>query len=274
MVIRAFILLVAGVGGLAFGETRRHDVVAASPDSLRCGPHETLTSLPAVADPARHLPFAIGERLRYNVKFGIFPVGIGQMWLAARDTTRGVGTWRAMFTTSGRHLGVSVNDTNTSWFDSVSFNSYRFLENVHDPGYHANRDTHIYPDRQIYKKNDEPEQPSVSGPMDEVSLVYFVRTLPLEPNQCYVLHRYFKPDANPIVIHVLRREEINLPAGKFKAVVVRPEITTSGIFSKGGKAELWLSDDTARVVLQLKSKVPKFPGSLNLYLTRIELDPR
>ena len=275
MVIRTLVLLVAGVGGLALREARRPDVGPASPDSSRCASHETLTSLPANVDPANRLPFAIGERLRYNIKFGIVPVGTGQMWLAARDTAGGIGTWRAMHTTSGGHLGVSVNDTNTSWFDSVSFNSYRFVEHLHDPGYHADRDTHIYPDRRVYRKNDEPEETSVAEPMDYVSLVYFVRTLPLEPHQCYVFHRYFKPDGNPVVIHVLRREVIKVPAGTYKAIVVRPEITTSGMFSKGGKAEIWLSDDSARVVLQLKSKVPKIPfGSINLFLAHIESDPR
>jgi hypothetical protein len=274
MVIRTFILVVACAGGLALRGTDAASVPAIMADSSRCSSGETFVPvLPATAAPNR-LPFTIGERLHYNVSFGIVPVGTGQMWLVARDTTRGISAWRAMHTTSGGHFGVSVNDTNTSWFDSVSFNSYRFVQHLHDPGYHADRDTRIFPDRLVYQKNAEPEQPSVSGAMDDVSLVYFVRTLPLEPHQCYVLHRYFKPDGNPVVIHVLRREEIKVPAGKFNAVVVRPEITTSGMFSKGGRAELWLSDDSARVVLQLKSKVPKIPfGSLSLHLTRVESDP-
>ncbi|MEO7086300.1 MAG: DUF3108 domain-containing protein [Gemmatimonadaceae bacterium] len=275
MIIRSFILLTAGAGALAMPTAPRDNIHAAVADSSRCSPNETLVSpqLPSATATTRH-PFTIGEHLHYNVKFGIMPVGSGVMWLTARDTTRGIGTWRAMFATSGGFGKLSAHDTSTSWFDSVSFTSYRFVEHVHDPGYHALRDTQIYPERMIYRKNDESEEPSVSGPMDEVSLVYFVRTLPLEPHECYVLNRYFKPDGNPVVIHVLRREEIKVPAGKFKAIVVRPEITTSGMFSKGGKAELWLSDDSARVVLQLRSKVPKLPfGSLSLFLTRVESEP-
>jgi hypothetical protein len=274
MVIRAFIL-VAGAGVLALGGANRQVAPAAEADTTRCSSKETLTSAPGAGIPGARLPFSVGERLRYSVSFGILHVGTGEMWLAARDTTRGISTWRAMFATSGGFGKLSAHDTNTSWFDSVSFNSYRFVQHVHDPGYHADRDNQIYPDRMVYRKNDEPEEPSVAGPMDFVSLVYFVRTLPLEPNQCYVLNRYFKRDGNPVVIHVLRREEIKVPAGKFKAIVVRPEIMTSGIFSKGGKAELWLSDDSTRSVLQLKSKVPKLPfGSLSLYLTRVESDLR
>jgi hypothetical protein len=274
LLIRALILVVAcgGLVTLRGAPVQTHFRAAA--DSLHCSRGETLAPASASISLSGRLPFAIGERLRYNASFGFVHVGTGEMWLAARDTTRGIGTWRAMLATSGGYLKLSAHDTNTSWFDSVSFNSYRFVQHLHDPGYHADRDTRIYPDRLVYRKNNEPEERSVAGPMDDVSLVYFVRTLPLEPHQCYVLNRYFKPDGNPIVIHVLRREVIMVPAGTFKAIVVRPEITTSGIFSKGGRAELWLSDDSARVVLQLKSKVPKFPlGSISLYLTRIEAEP-
>jgi len=41
-------------------------------------------------------------------------------------------------------------------------------------------------------------------------------------------------------------------------------IKTSGIFSEKGQAEVWLSDDPARMLLQVKSRLSF--GSLNLYL--------
>src|SRR4029079_4621533 len=64
---------------------------------------------------------------------------------------------------------------------------------------------------------------------------------------------------------VLRRERIKVPAGEFDALVLQPIIKTKGIFSEGGRAEVWLSDDSNRIMLQMKSKLPF--GSLNLYLT-------
>src|SRR6185437_12218714 len=94
--------------------------------------------------------------------------------------------------------GLSVHDTTTSWFDSLSFDSYRFVQNVHDPHYHANRDTQIFPDEHTYRTKDGKVGPSVADPLDDVSLVYLVRTLPLAPGQCYVFRRYFKPDGNPV----------------------------------------------------------------------------
>ena len=46
--------------------------------------------------------------------------------------------------------------------------------------------------------------------------------------------------------------------------MLRPQIATGGIFSQHGRAEVWISDDSMRAVLQLKSKLAF--GSINLYL--------
>lgn len=229
---------------------------------MHCWANETPTVI-GPATPERRRPFATGERLQYDVSFTRIHVGSGEMSITT-DTIRGEKAWKASFSVSGGFAKLSVRDTTISWFDTLTFNSLRFVQRLHEPHDHANRDTQIFPERQTFRPRDEDEQPSVAGPLDDVSLVYFVRTLPLEPGQCYELRRYYKPSGNPVVIHVLRRERIKVSAGTFNAIVLRPEITTSGIFSQHGRAELWLSDDSARVVLQLKSQLPF--GSINLYL--------
>ena len=86
----------------------------------------------------------------------------------------------------------------------------------------------------------------------------------LTVGQTYSFDRYFRPDRNPVRITVLRRERITVPAGTFDAIVLQPIIKTKGIFSENGHAEIWLSDDDRRIMLQLKSKLSF--GSLNLYL--------
>jgi hypothetical protein len=57
---------------------------------------------------------------------------------------------------------------------------------------------------------------------------------------------------------------VRVPAGTFDAIVVQPIIKTTGIFSEGGQAEIWLSDDDKRMMLQMKSRLSF--GTLNLFL--------
>jgi hypothetical protein len=121
----------------------------------------------------------------------------------------------------------------------------------------------------VFEEAGKPEEPTVSAPLDDASFLYFVRTIPLEVGATYEFDRYFRPDRNPVKIRVLRRERVKVPAGEFDAIVIQPIIKAKGIFAEGGRAELWLSDDNNRIMLQLRSKLSF--GSLNLHLTSFRL---
>jgi len=250
---------------VALSRTGAGSIPVPSEDSLRCAPGERRVEIAAGVDPRPG--YASDEHLQYSAYYGKLRVGSGEMRLAGHDTVRGLPAWKAMFIIDGGIPGAHLHDTTVSWFDSVTFNSMRFVQNVHDPGYRANRDTHIFPDDKTYRTKDGEIHPSVANPLDDMSLVYLVRTLPLEPGQCYVLSRYFKPESNPVVVHVVRRDTVEVPAGRFPAILLRPEIKTTGIFSQNGHAELWLADDSARTVLQLKTSL-KF-GSISLRLRHV-----
>lgn len=238
-------------------------VLSQAPDTAHC---DSMPITPPPVVPGSRMPFALNEDLHYSASFGKLHVGSGEMRILGAETVRGQSTLRAIFTISGGFLFLHVHDTTESWFDTSSFHSLRFVQALHEPHYHANRDFQIFPERETLIDREGREQPSVADPLDDVSFVYYVRTLPLEPGMCYEFRRYFKRSGNPVVVHVVRRDTVSVPAGTFRAIVIRPEVTTSGIFAKG-KAELWLSDDSQRLLLQLKSSLPF--GSINLYLKSI-----
>ena len=213
--------------------------------------------------------FAPGERLSYDASFGHVHVGHGMMLLIGPDTIRGHTAWRAIFTLSGGTFFFHVRDSTVSWFDTTTMSSLRFVQHIREGRYHADRDYRIDPERGTYTKLDDPEVKSVRAPLDDASFLYFLRSVPLEVGRTYEFDRYFQPEGNPIVIRVLRREQVTVPAGTFKAIVVQPEFRTPGIFSKKGHAEVWLADDSTHMMLMLKSGLSF--GSLNLYLTKYSL---
>jgi hypothetical protein len=226
------------------------------------------TQAPAPQAPATPMasppPFSVGERADYDVKFGILHVGGGSMEVADVTSLRGKDVWHTIFRFKGGTIFYHVNDVFESWFDKDSLSSLRFAQHLEEGGKVRNRDYVMYPDRAVFQLNDKPEQPSVSNPLDDGSFLFFVRTLPLTVGETYTFDRYFNPKSNPVTIKVLRRERISVPAGKFNAIVVQPIIKTGGIFSDRGEAQVWFSDDSARIVLQMKSKLSF--GSLDLYL--------
>ena len=212
------------------------------------------------------LPFAWGETLEYNISFGPIHVGHGTMELAAPDTIRGVPVMHAIFRLSGGTLFFHVNDRIESWFDTTTFSSLRFIQNVHEGRYRANRVFEIYPLERKYERVGDTTYATVAQPLDDASFLYFVRTLSLAVGAEYRFNRYFELDGNPVVLRVLRTERVTVPAGTFDAVVIQPVIATRGIFSKRGHAEVWLRVDGGHEVLQMKSGLTF--GSINLYLTR------
>ena len=225
---------------------------------------DTVAAQASSADtPRAAVPFGIGERAEYSVKFGIFSVGNGLMEVAGLDSVRGREVWHTIFRIRGGVPSYRVNDRLESWIDTRTLSSLRHWQELSEGSRERERKFEIHPGS-TYVENDREPQPTVANPLDDGSFLYFIRTIPLEVGQTYTFERYFRPDRNPVQVVVLRKERINVPAGTFETIVIRPIIKTKGVFSENGKAEIWLTDDDRRVMVQMKSRLSI--GSINLFL--------
>jgi Protein of unknown function (DUF3108) len=218
------------------------------------------------------VPFGVGERLDYEVRLSGIRVGNGWMEVSKMDSVRGREAWHTSFGIKGGLAFYRVNDRYESWFDTGSLASLRYHQQIDEGSYERDRKFEIYPERRVFVDDKGAEQPTSENPLDDGSFLYFLRTIPLEVGKEYTFDRYFRVDRNPVRIKVLRKERIPVPAGTFDAIVVQPIIKTKGIFSENGRAEVWLSDDEHRIMLQMKSRFSRF--SLNLFLKSFRLATR
>jgi hypothetical protein len=252
-----------GVLGTAMVGAAWQAPVQTAPDSA--ARPATVAPPPAAGAQGRAVvPWRVGERLNYDVKFGVLKVGSGSMTVEGTEAVRGREAYHTVFRVRGGTFFYKVDDRFESWFATSDLASLRFVQDQQEGRKERERRYEIFPERSAYREGDKEERTSVAEPLDDGSFIYYVRTLPLRPGDVYEVNRYFRPDRNPVRIRVLRRERIRVPAGTFDAVVVQPSIKTRGIFAEGGNAEIWFSDDADRVMLQLKSQLSF--GSLNLYL--------
>lgn len=223
-------------------------------------------------DAVAAVPFGIGEKAVYQVKLGAFGVGEGSMHVARLDTIRDRPAYHLKFDLKGGIPMARVDDRYQSWLDVSTLSSLRFDQNQKEVNYKRHRIVDMFgaEGRWVakYPGRTKTETGKLAShlPLDDVSFMYFVRTMNLEPGKTYTFPRYWKEDGNPVTLQVLRRETITVPAGTFRTVVVRPIIKSDGLFSEGGKAELYFTDDDRRVLVMLRSDVPKFPGTLTLHL--------
>jgi hypothetical protein len=212
----------------------------------------------------KSFPFPTGERMEYVAKYGWNNIGRGSMEVVGVEDMRGRPSVHTKFALKGRALFFSANYTLESWVEQSSFTSMRFTSDNDGDATEKDKVYEIFGERQTYSVNNGAELPSVQDPLDEGALLYFVRTMDLEVGKTYDLNRYFRPDRNPVIVRVLRRQTIKVPAGEFNTIVVQPVIKSRGIFSEGGKAEVWLSDDKDRVMVQMRVRLSFATISLQL----------
>jgi hypothetical protein len=242
--------------------TPRADAV--SRDSAASGSDAAASGSDAAARRAA-VPFGVGEKLVYDVAVGGARVGQGRLEIVGFEDVRGRETYHSVFAMQGGVLFFKVNDTYESWFDSEKLTSRRFHQRINEGSYKKQRLYEIYPERAIVHQEGKEERPSVPDPLDDGSFLYFIRTVPLEVGRTYTFQRYFIPEKNPVLIKVLRKERVTVPAGSFDAIVIQPVIKTGGLFAEGGEAQIWITDDDRRMIVQLKAKV-KLLRTLDLYL--------
>jgi len=210
-------------------------------------------------------PFTPGERLEYDVKFGIFRVGRATMTVLGIDTVRGTPAYHVAFVIRGRAaFFYSMTDTLESWFSVADLTSLRFVQNNNENGSRYFHTYEIHADSGYFIQDGKDSLPTTAQPLDDASFFYFARTVPLEVGQTYSYDRYFKPDRNPVTLTVLSADSVDTPAGRFAAIAVRPVFKSRGLFAEGGQAVVYLAADSTRIPLVIRSHLSL--GSLTMSL--------
>jgi Protein of unknown function (DUF3108) len=214
---------------------------------------------------AAHVPFAPGERLEYEVKFGVFRVGHATMEVVGIDSVRGVPTYHVVFAIHGRAIFYTMNDSLESWFSVDDLTSRRFIQNNEENGSRYLHRYEILPDRGYFIQDGRDTLPTTSRPLDDASFFYFARTLTLAVDSTYRFDRYFKPDRNPVTLTVLSEDSVTTPAGRFAAIAIRPVFKSKGLFAEGGRATVYLEADSTRIPVLIRTHL--VVGSLTMALT-------
>ena len=218
------------------------------------------------------VPYGPGERLEYKVKAGIFNAGDAHMEVLGLDSVRGEPTYHVEMALKGGLLfgALKVESYWSSWIDTRLITARRFISDVSNTGHSSYRSFEFYPDEMYWEQTDEGVigELATALPLDDVSFIYLVRSLPLEVGKTYTLPRYFKKDGNPVIIEVERREVRETPAGTFNTIVVRPTIKTSGLFREGGEAELHFTDDERRYLVYMRVGM-SIIGSITMHLENV-----
>src|SRR5688572_14914852 len=176
------------------------------------------------AQVAPTLPFAVGERLVYEGRVrGIG--GRGTMWIAGPVDVRGVATYELHFDFSARVGPLTVSQKSTSWLDPERMAAMRFEKRERHLLARRDESVELFPEERRWRtRAGETGTSPTSAPLDELSFIYFIRTLSLTPDTALRLTRHFDLDRSPTIVRVLQREQVSTPAGSFNTVVVEMRV--------------------------------------------------
>jgi hypothetical protein len=225
------------------------------------------SAIPADLSATSGYRITVGERAVYDVELKGHGVGTGSLEVLGREQIGRYQTLHAALKVNGGLLFAKVNDEFDSWFDPNRFFSRRFQQNQRELRHSRVRNYEISPElRTVHETTGNTvDSLATDEPLDDVSFLFYVRTLPLKVGDVDTIPRYFKAGRD-VIIRVVRTETITVPAGTFQTIVVQPTITNAGgLFGQGGKAEVYFTNDAARTLVKLKSSVPVL-GSLSLTL--------
>jgi hypothetical protein len=201
------------------------------------------------------LPFAPGERLTYAGRVHVGVGGSGTISVDAPSELRGTTTWVLHSDMQGKLGPVKGTERNASWLDPARMTSLRYTSDMRHLWKRQTDVVEIVPEERRWKSQSGLDGAmSTSTPLDELSFLFYLRTLPLTSDT--TLSRHFDVARNPTIVRVLGREEVEVGAGRFHAIVVEMRVRDTRRYNGEGTIRIHLSDDRCRLLLRLESRVP------------------
>ncbi|MBI5624867.1 MAG: DUF3108 domain-containing protein [Elusimicrobia bacterium] len=156
-----------------------------------------------------------------------------------------------------------VRDVNYSWLDARTLSSLGYLKNL--------REGHFYRDewtlfdhaakRYLAKwagrdHHYSVRQGTIPVPVQDIlSSMVFIRTQELKEGAEIILDVNTKENW-PLVVKVVKRTKVKVPAGRFDTFLLEPALRKEGIFiQKGKRLRVWVTADERRIPVLMKVEV-------------------
>lgn len=109
--------------------------------------------------------------------------------------------------------------------------------------------------------------PITADTLDIYSSFYFVRNQPLTPGSSITISVLDGKQLHRIVVRVIGRERVTVPAGAFDTIKIEPLVKAEGVFEGKRGVYIWLSDDERRIPVKAQTRVTV--GSVTAVLTSV-----
>ncbi|MDP3999211.1 MAG: DUF3108 domain-containing protein [bacterium] len=214
--------------------------------------------------------FKVGEKLHYGISWFIFSAGKASLSVEEMIIMNGQNCYRL----SGRAQSTilfffSVDDRIESVVSESALLPFRYEKHLREGKYKKDQVVEFDPVKGTARYGDQ-EAIVALGSRDLLGAFYYFRSLNLPAaGQSATLLVHTDKKNYELIVEVLGKETIKVPAGKFSTIHIKPKLKFEGLWRQDGDIDIWLTDDDAHIPVKIKSKV-KIIGSINLELAKKE----
>ncbi len=220
------------------------------------------------------VPWKPGEKLTFNITVGFIAAGESSLSVGeVRDieiSTNGVTKKYQAYpfaaaaqSNSFVDVFFKVRDQNDSLLDVGGLFTHRFEQHNNEGKYHLNQTVEYDWINKRFKQTDNVEgrAPKIEEGdlpipvVDTLSSLYLVRTHELKVGGEISIDVH-SGRIYPLVVKVLKRETVKVPAGKFDCFLIEPFLKEKGIFiQKGKKLQVWLTADEKKMPVKMQAEI-------------------
>ncbi len=219
----------------------------------------------------KHFPWKVGERLTFSIRWGVITCGYAHMEVREKIKLGGRDTYRIVTTVRSAQFFdpfYKVRDRIESYMDVEGLYTVRYEQSNREGKYKKDL-TIIYDHKHKVAYENDFKFEITEGIQDVLSSLYFLRTKKLKVGEKYEFDVGTGKKTWPLVVEIMRKEKVSVPAGNFMTYVVVPRLREEGIFKAKGELEVWLTDDKRKMPVQMRSKIEI--GSITAVLIKKKL---
>jgi hypothetical protein len=204
--------------------------------------------------------FGVGERLVFDVSYGLITAGQAIMAIPSYDSVAGRRCYRVEFSVNSLPSFswiYKVEDRYLTFVDVETIAPWRFEQHIREGSYRRDFVAEFDQiNRRAITKDSTYDTPAYVH--DIMSAFYYTRTLDFSnasPGDSDTLHNFYKNKSHELRVKFLGRQELEVAAGTFRTIVVEPLVKEGGLFKSEGRIVVWLSDDERKIPIRVNTKV-------------------
>lgn len=204
------------------------------------------------------VPFAVGERLAFQIRFGFLPAGVATMEvleIVDYDGSRCYHIRSEARSTKPFSLFFEVRDQVSSYMDVARLHTRRYEKDLKEGNY-TRREVVVFDQTNHTATYQDSSVVAIPADVQDVlTSLYFLRTKEIRVGETVLIENHADKKNYPLEVRVIRTESVSVPAGEFECLVVEPILKASGLFQHQGRLTVWLTNDSKLMPVMMKGKI-------------------